>query len=425
MTAKYFAGGIFFSRIITIYIVWYGINLSLSYWNPYELNVISWYSYFLQSLGLFSMVIGYLIHPSKNVKIEINKKLNINFQKSLFFRSNVIFTLCIVIYVLQRFYFVSTVLPKEARDIYFEELSNNMPIPFFKFIWSWYVPVIVFYVQVIFALTLITNKSTNRFWTMIYGLLVISYLLIGFGRAPIQQFLYLYLLLYLIYISGYLNIEMNIASEHVKNNYKTTIKLSLVLVIAIIGMAVITNLRGITSLDSDSDKLVDWNVFAKQFITYNTGGFVAFDFALNHEFQYQFGPLYGRGTFASIDNLFYFIHNNVNYANNILGKFLQERTIDIGADFQWNYAYTMFYIFYKDLGLLGLVVFPLMFGFLFKRILVLFLKTQSFYFLVIFVYLSYTLFYSNFAYSLQSIGSFFIISLSVIMHYVSRIKLRN
>ena len=205
--------------------MWYGINLILSYLNPYDLNVVSSSSYFLQSLGLFSMVIGYLIHPSNNVKIDISKKLNIKFQKSIFFKSHVIFTLGIVIYVLQRFYFVSTVLPKEARDIYFEELSNNMPIPFFKFIWSWYVPVIVFYVQVLFAVTLITNQITNRFWTMIYGLLTISYLLIGFGRGPIQQFLYIYLLLYLIYISGYLNIEMNIASEHVKNIYKTSINI--------------------------------------------------------------------------------------------------------------------------------------------------------------------------------------------------------
>jgi oligosaccharide repeat unit polymerase len=401
------------------------MNLILSYWNPYDLTVVNLSSYFLQSLGMFSMVIGYLIHPSNNVKIGFNKKLNINFQKSFFFKLNVIFTLCLVIYVLQRFYIVSTVLPKEARDIYFEELSNNVPIPFFKFIWSWYVPVIVFYVQVLFAVILITNNSINRFWSMIYGLLVISYLLIGFGRAPIQQFLYLYILLYLINISGYLNVERNIASDYVKNNFKATIKLSLVLVIAIIGMAVITNLRGITSLDSDPHKLVDWNVFAKQFITYNTGGFVAFDFALNNEFQYQFGPLYGSGTFASIDNLFYFIHKNQNYANNLLGKFLQERTIDIGADFQWNYAYTMFYIFYKDLGVLGLVLIPLMFGFLFKRILVLFLKTKSFYYLVIFVFLSYSLFYSNFAYALQSIASFFIISLSVIMHYTSKIKLRD
>lgn len=420
---KYFSGNKLIFHLALIYIFWYGFNLIVSCWNPYELNSVGTTSYFLQSIGFTSLILGYLTHPSIKENTQINSKLNTEFQKSIFFKLNVLIALIIILIVLQKFFLISSLLPKEARDIYFEELSNNVSIPLFKFLWSWYIPVVVIYVQILLSVILVSSYRPNKLWIAIYLITVMSYLSIGFGRAQIQQFLYITILIFIINSNGYLKVIIHKTKEFREKRSKSFVNLILVILISIVGIGLITNLRGITSVDANPDTLLDINVVLKQFVTYNTGGFVAFDYALNHESQYNFGPLYGSGAFASIDNLFYFVNKNVNYSNNILGGFLQERTIDIGADFQWNFAYTMFYIFYKDFGIVGLVILPFIYGFFFKRVIVLYLKSNSFYLLIILSYISYGLFYSNFAYSLQSISSFLIIFSSLLFYYLSKIKL--
>lgn len=411
-------------HIILLYILWYGLNLILSYWNPFGLNDVGVKTYFFQILGYSSLIIGFLVHPSINESAINNSSIiNIDFQKSNFFRFNVLISLVVIIVVLKKFLIISALLPKEARDLYFEEMANEVSIPLFTYIWSWYIPVVVFFVQTLLALILISKNEISKFWTAIYILVVVSYLSIGFGRAQIQQFLYTCLLFFIINKNGHINI-LKQKTELVFENKRSLFILVLVFSISIFAIGLITNLRGITD-NSNQDKFIHLKTIVEQFVIYNTGGFAAFDYALNHNYEYNFGPLYGSGAFASIENLFYFINNNIDYSNNILGRFLQAKTIDVGAYFQWNFAYTMFYVFYKDLGVFGLVIFPFLLGFFFKRIILLFLINKNFYYLIILTFLSYSLFYSNFAYLLQSLTSLFIISTPLFFSYLSKLKLSN
>ncbi len=410
-------------QIIRIYILWYGFVLILSYWNPYNLNVVSSESYLLHILGYTSLIIGFLVHPSiKAVGLNKNSVINIDFAKTLFFKISVFSSLVITLMVLEKFLSISALLPKDARDLYFDGMANATSIPLFKYLWPWFIPVVVFVVQTFLASILISKSRISKFWIFIFLILVIGNILIGFGRGPVQKFLYIFILLFVMQNAGYINFERDKTKEVLKKR-RSLVNLFAVFLISIILIGLITSLRGITDGGSGEDNLIDIGVVVKQFVVYSTGGIAAFDYGVSNSIEYNFGPLYGSGAFASIDNLFYFINYNPDYANNILGRYLQERRIGIGASYEWNYAYTMFFVFFKDLGIFGLMLYPFLLGFFFKRVIMLFLKTNNFFYLCIVVYLSYCLFYSNFAYLLQSVAAFFIIFFLIVSYNLSKLKL--
>lgn len=173
-----------------------------------------------------------------------------------------------------------------------------------------------------------------------------------------------------------------------KNSRKIIVQTLLLFVTITILVSWLTSIRS-NNLEFNSKNI---QTGIEDLITHTTaylgGPTVAFDYALNRNYIDEVGGYqYGQMTFASIEEFFFYLRSALNKVINIglyerpinkIGSMMQER-IDLGGLFYWNALYTSCMYYYLDFGVVGVIVLPFIFGFIIRRLILMFYTHNSFY----------------------------------------------
>ena len=106
---------------------------------------------------------------------------------------------------------------------------------------------------------------------------------------------------------------------------------------------------------------------AKHFVVYCVGPFRALDYSLNNNYlEIVDGYKWGKCSLGFIDGMLSLVLNSLGIgyqpAYRPLAKLVQENWIYVGAGESFNFAYTALLFYYIDLGVLGIIIFPFIFG---------------------------------------------------------------
>ncbi|MCX6232338.1 MAG: O-antigen ligase [Bacteroidetes bacterium] len=397
--------------LITIYILWYGFWLCISTFNLYNLKEVSDKVYLYQLLGMGMLVIGFLIHPNTNMRNKVNnvnRSINLEFEKSNGFKLFFIISLIYAFPVFMTFRTLILIGESNVRTMYF---YDNKALIFghryLGLIWGWIGSPLFYLLMLLICIRIINNKYLNL-RTLLYTLFVVFYGFVGAGRQNYITFIEMLCFVYFI------NLKTNLFKI---NNYsilksilrkpKFLIKLLFLFSIIFLSLGYITSIRLGNNDFTFENSLDGLNIFFEQIVAYNIGPFRAFDYALSNNYIEKIGQLYGRGTFAAVDNLIYTIFAYLRIelyvpANHIIGSVLQNDLIDIGGNFKnFNYAYTQFMIFYLDFGVFGIAIISILQGYFYRKIVNYFLFNTNFFSLLLLLFFSLSLMGSNFAYGLQ------------------------
>lgn len=142
----------------------------------------------------------------------------------------------------------------------------------------------------------------------------------------------------------------------------------------------------------------------EQILSYSAGPFAAFDYAIDHDYVEKMGGYQcGRLTGASIEAFLYTFFNRFGFLiHKSLDDFtqiVQEEPIAISDVMSWNALYTSLLYYYCDLGILGVCLFPFIFGYVFHKLINLLIRNVSFSSVVLLGY-----FYQRMIYSTMSYG---------------------
>lgn len=366
-------------RIILMYIILWGFVICASSLGAYGLYIPSVEVRIMFTIHVFAFVVGYrLIKIEKgdvatfNVDI-LNKALDkftscIPFKVISFILAGYVWTL-----VVKFFSILATANLADMRVDFYEggmygnlfdainesvlSIFNIIAIPLF----SW----MLFYKRNILTIAL--------------GLFIFGYALLGGGRLG-----FLIVFVELIFVS----ICIFLTQENRKKRLKQLSILGCCLVF-IIGILTSLRLDVDTTGKDATNNVID--ATSEQIFSYAVGPVSAFDYALNnHYLERIHGYKYGRLTFSSVEAFIYTsLHKlGIEYDKALtdLVAIKQEEYIKIGYDTRWNALYTTNLYYYLDFGYWGIILFPFMFGMLFRYILKLLYKSNSMSFFLLLSY---------------------------------------
>ena len=134
----------------------------------------------------------------------------------------------------------------------------------------------------------------------------------------------------------------------------------------------------------DSNDGIDTKVEAtsKAMLSYAVGPISAFDYAVNNNYLERIGGYkYGGLTLAAPELFVYIILNKCGFryekSLDSLVCIKQDEYINVGDESYWNALYTSLLFYYLDLGWLGIVLFPFLFGLIIRFLIKKFYCTNS------------------------------------------------
>jgi oligosaccharide repeat unit polymerase len=144
----------------------------------------------------------------------------------------------------------------------------------------------------------------------------------------------------------------------------------------------------------------------KQIVTYSVGPVAAFNVSIDENFSRQIGGLKNGALFgASFVHLTYIIMNKLGkpFRQPFLdySERIQDEYIDIGSGY-WNALYTSVNAYYLDAGIIGVILYPFIFGSLFCFLIKLLLKTRSIWHLFLLGFMCRMVFFSICNYTFTS-----------------------
>ena len=128
------------------------------------------------------------------------------------------------------------------------------------------------------------------------------------------------------------------------------------------------------------------------FLSYSVWPFRAFDYALSHDYIGKAGGYqYGRASFCGMDFLLssFLKRFGIKYQSSreITNGYLQGTQIAISKDKTMNYSYTNAIYHYYDFGVIGIIIFPFLFGLFCRYVIKRFYKERSLSLLAILTFL--------------------------------------
>jgi oligosaccharide repeat unit polymerase len=412
--------------IISFYLIWWAFWLSISTLNLYELYQVSTEIYFLLLLNTVMVLAGFMygnIFQDKkiNSNLILDEKFNV-FKNKLFTGLLAVILLILLYYFLKFRAISSTSLDLRMERFIVGELFSSVAELYF---FNYFIEAFIYALYTILAYLIIYNKTKNIIFIM-YLLCLILYAGIGSGRGPILYLLVAVCLIYFIRNKDAVRNQNKFSKMDFKRNkkYKTRLVTSLLVLVPgiLVYAAWLTAVRaGYNEFSWEVIKIGFEGQF-KQLFVYYTGPFRALEFGLEY-YTSNVGFLFGRGTFGGIDEL---INTAINLfglnsisANVIIGGLLQNNTILIGDNVSFRYAYTSVMIHYFDLGIVGVIIFPFIFGLFVRKSIFMLQNNPTLPSLVIVVFLFQTMIFSVFSWGLQSPSSIIIIVSCYLFHKYS------
>lgn len=399
--------------IILIYVLWWALWLGLSTFNFYDLYSVSNSTYFLLLLNVTMFCIGFLFcdafrHKNRTNIPCIDDKVS---KRSGFLKLLIIVVIILLYYWLRYRNVVQSMGSSNIRMERFlvgNVFSSGPEIIFFNY----FIESFMYAANIVLAYVIIYGELKN----ITFILLASSVFLnagIGSGRGPVIAVL---IAIALIFFNRKIDSGKKMRIADLLNKVGKTKKIRLRNILFIVFIALIifvysawlTALRiGYTEFSMQAIQ-IGWNEFFKECVVYFTGPFRALDYGLK-VYPEKVGYLFGRGTFAGIDEIINMALKivGISYtsANGIIGELLQNNQIQIGYNQSFNYAYTSVMIHYFDLGTLGVIIFPFLYGFFVRKAVFLYENKPILPTLIIMVFLFNTMVTSVFSWGLQSPAS--------------------
>lgn len=409
---------------IIVYLSWWIFWLLLSTFNPYRLYSVSSNVYLLLMLNVFMFSFGFILYgiikSKANQIYYINNSFNSFILNNYKFKIILVFLLVAVCYFFIKYLSIIQLLGAEnGRNTLFEVgdlFINKFEIYLFSLIVS---PFSEFLIIVLISLMLFQRKIILLFLCLFF---LIFYGYIGSGRS-----LYISILIALVFIIlikkqiKATNIfSLSLKSEAFATGIKRKFILTLFVVLVVILLSYITAQRMGNSDFNSETIFAGFNDFGKHSVIYMTGPFRALDYAITHNYVENTGLFYGRATFAGFDSLLkMFIHGfggTYKSANDIIIPLLQNEFIPISSENSFNFAYTNVMIHLFDFGLLGVFLFPFLFGLFVRSMYYKFIKAPTFPMLVIIVYIFESMIFTVFKWSYQFSNPIILIIILYFLH---------
>jgi len=401
-------------RILLIFIIYWFISLYLATQQIYDFNKVQTTTIIIQLISIYSFIFGFL-------KVKINPNIQFNLKTPQFqsqvdrIMNNPLFILLLIVttaYVISLFsIFYKSILWEGSmnivRNAYYDDSLFGK--------WFRYINLFLlspFYTVLTPLFSYYTIYKRNWIWFLSLISLIIYSSLSG-GRVE-----YIRILLPIILIGTILTNK-----DSLKFNKIAVYTFFTVLVLVL--MSYISSSR-YGNIEFNKENLTrGFERTTENVVSYSVGATVAFDYSLQHNYLDQIGgPKFGMLTLSGVENIFFLASHAIDMPyNRPSDKFFTLKSDQISISTEspnWNALYSWNFYFYHDFWIFGVIVFPFLFGYLLRRVLIKFYRTHNINYFVILSILFYIVIFSVFDISfITSPGN---IILLVVLLRISRRK---
>ena len=343
---------------LSTYLILWLISLIIASLGVYDLPIPCFDTYMYQLLHIFSFAFGYSL-----VKIRKDKQMN------LLKLSNLLNKICdskwtlfvalvylLYMLVLLQQYFIQVQISQSFAELRTSYYEGGLYGPLYDLLRGPVLEPLCSIFTFLFAYSIINHRSFLT-WILLANLGI--YLSLSGGRFG-------YVLLCLAVFFVYMTFNQVLV-----NKQKSLMTMTVLGCLLLFLLVYITGGRTGEVDSSLSDNLSESIESTKEQLTsYTSAPNVAFEYALEHDYVSKIGGYqYGTLTLGAIENIAYTICTKLGCSyRRPLKSFvtlIQDRYIYLGS-VHWNALYTSSLIYYCDLGIFGLFLFPFIFGILFR-----------------------------------------------------------
>lgn len=387
------------SRVpIALYVLWWGILLGISITDPYDLYPVSLSTYSLLFLNSFMFFIGYIVISDKKNNIKL--KPNLCFKR--FNKINLVTQLLIfpilIFYAIKYQILLNSYGHTYARIIRYD-LGLLFNTVYESALYSYILQPIVLISSILVAIKIV-NRDIKNFTFFIMLINVILNSSIGLGRFGYFQLMIFIIMIYLLIKKKSGRFIINIR------------KIGQQFILLILGIILITLMnytmlirRGKQKIDMES-VIEGYHLLFDQAITYFVGPFRAIDYFLNNYIRDEY--YYGKLTIGGLEHIFgiFFkiLDGDYSIAYQIISPTVQEPII-IGYGKTFNAFYTNLLNHYLDFDIVGIIIFPLIYGMIVSYFANEFTKHQNVASLSILVYVSYNALITNLNWTYENLSA--------------------
>ena len=352
-----------------VFLLYWGVSLVISSFNPYNLYEVSNYAIFLLLLNVISFITGFLVVKEK-VSAEISKIDIQNIVSSKLFKIvlligiSLVFSLFFAKQRIMQYYDYETAL---FRADFFEILFEGNALLLYGY-YMFLFPLYYFLISVVCYCLFFYRK----WWIIIGSLLyLLPFMSLNEGRMHYMGFALILLFDFFLYRSNRSKV------------FRTPRKVKYFSVLGFVALYLFMAHATANRLDKDSllDGVSELN---KSFIIYSISPFRAFDYAINNNYVelaggYQYGLASICGFDYVISTLLKKIGIEYTSSRTITNSYLQNNSVVVGPDQEINYAFTNAIYHYYDFGALGIVIMPFIFGCICRSTIMRFSHEGTFY----------------------------------------------
>ena len=355
----------------TFMLVYYSLWLIVLFFSQFGLvgfDIPTDYATIVLCIGVLFFSLGFYFVPI-NISYATFDKVKLKHSVDSLF-GNIIFIVLILVLSIYIFSllltFYQTIMVTQALDMAEFRAMDMEDVarlygPMFAilktFLFIWLIPVL----RCLFCYGLLCNRN----WLLIpMAVLLFGYESIGAGRFGYVRTFFPMILIIPLFLSD-------------KNKLKISLRQFVFFLLIVVGLYVVLSVvTGLRMRVSDTVEITSETreAFSEQLVSYGVGPTVAFSYALDHNYVdkiggFKFGEITLYPLLWPFEQLAYWagITDKVNPGRTAYSDYIQDNWISTSNELSWNALYTWNLDFYCDYGLLGIILFNLMFGILFRQ----------------------------------------------------------
>ncbi|MCM1093911.1 MAG: oligosaccharide repeat unit polymerase [Lachnospiraceae bacterium] len=410
------------SRIIIMFYVYFmGITLIISIINPFNYYPIGLQTYLFVTLASFGFILGFLLlGHGKNYKFAQTQSQKLSDIIKRISQSWIIVLLASIstAFMIPFDILVLTMGSGDQIQYVIQELFAESSS---YFIFSYFVFPLKNLCNVTLCYCLIKFKPKYLLLIIIFAAQIISYCIVSGARGDIINFVIYFLIVF---------ISINPSKKLINWTKKKVMALTAMGLLCYFFLIVMTGYRDSGKFDVSYETISEGTTVVNEMVVaYCILPYQLLDIALENDFYTKFeGPYYGKATFAGyftlIKNTTYKLGFELKTYDNCI-KYMNDTWLSISPSEQRNFAYTASFLHYMDFGILGVFFIPLIFGIIFRKLIFMFYRRESFpLFLLVcicFLMMKSSVFISDFIVPYQA----FYVALLITWHVYDKYKIHS